>query len=432
MVVLAFSGADSVALGMLLQDIKVDLHLSDTQLGLLTGIAFALFYSIMGIPIARWADRGNRIAIIAITTAIWSAMVALYAIAGSFLQLLLIRVCAAVGEAGCNPPALSLISDHFNRAERPRAIGKYTLGWPLCWLVGYFATGWMNELFGWRTTFVLLGLPGLAVAGLVWLTLSEPRLTKAGPVTVPNTREDSSPTLREVSRGLWSSPTVRNLTAYLVVAAFFSTGAAQFQGAFLIRSYGLKTGELGTWFALIYGITGFLGTYGGGEWASRRAVNNERLQLRVMAIMYSCLAISVALIYLSTSFYMAIAMMAIAGLVSSIPSGPLYATVQTIVPPRTRATSAAIMGLLASLIGTGLGPLAAGALSDMLHPMFGKESLRYALLAFCPGYLWGGWHLWRASQTVGRDLEAAQDGSDDASERSKIGTSTVKKVLIAR
>ena len=131
LLILAFNYVDRLALGLLLQNIKEELHLSDTQLGLLTGIAFAAFYSIMGIPIARWADRGNRVTIITVTTALWSVAVAACGLAGSFLQLLLIRVGVGVGEAGCVPPANSLIADYFARAERPRAVAIYMLGSPL-------------------------------------------------------------------------------------------------------------------------------------------------------------------------------------------------------------------------------------------------------------------------------------------------------------
>src|SRR5688500_10553590 len=155
LVVLASNYMDRLALGLLLQDIKVDLALSDTQLGFLSGIAFALFYSVMGLPIARWADRGNRVAIITFTTVLWSAAVALCGVAGNFVQLLLIRMVVAVGEAGCIPPAHSLIADYFTRAERPRAVAIYMLGGQLS-VVGYFAAGWLNELYGWRVTFMLL------------------------------------------------------------------------------------------------------------------------------------------------------------------------------------------------------------------------------------------------------------------------------------
>jgi len=144
LVIQAFNYVDRQALGLLLQDIKIDLHLSDIELGSLTGIAFALFYSVMGIPIARWADRGNRVTIISITVALWSVMVALCGIASSFMQLLLIRIGVAVGEAGCIPPANSLIADYFARAERPRAFAIYMLGGPMSVVIGFFS-GWLAE-----------------------------------------------------------------------------------------------------------------------------------------------------------------------------------------------------------------------------------------------------------------------------------------------
>src|SRR5687767_13558141 len=166
--ILLFNCVDRLALGLLLQEIKIDLNLSDTQLGFLSGIAFALFYSIMGIPIARWADRGNRTVIISLTTAVWSLMVALCGAAGSFMQLMLIRIGVAIGEAGCVPPAHSLIADYFSRAERPRAVAIYMLGGPLSVIIGNFLAGWLNEFYGWRMTFAILGLPGLVLAALAW------------------------------------------------------------------------------------------------------------------------------------------------------------------------------------------------------------------------------------------------------------------------
>lgn len=144
LVISAFTNVECIALGIVLEDIKVDLSLSDTQLGFLTGIAFALFYAVMGIPIGRWADRGNRVTIISLTTAVWSATVAACGVAVNFVQLLLIRVGVAVGEAGCLPPAHSLIADHFGRAERPRAVARYLLSAPLAFAIGYFATGWRS------------------------------------------------------------------------------------------------------------------------------------------------------------------------------------------------------------------------------------------------------------------------------------------------
>ena len=370
----------------------------------------------MGIPIARWADRGNRVTIITITAVLWSAAVALCGVAGSFLQLLLIRIGVAVGEAGCIPPAHSLIADHFNRAERPRAVAIYMLGAPLSAVMGYFLAGWLNELYGWRVTFLLLGLPGLALAAIAWFTLRDPRckptMNAARPsahTSLPETAalSPAHPSLKEACVILWANTTFRHLLLCFAVTAFFANGIWQWAPAFFIRSYGLQTGELGTWFAVIWGVGGLLGTYWGGELASRYAAQNERLQLQAMAVAYCGFGVISACIYLAPNKYLALGAMALAAAGGAMVTGPLFATIQTLVPDRLRATSIAIIYLFANLIGMGLGPVAAGTLSDAFQPWAGQESLRYALLVLSPGYLWCGWHLWRGSRTVTRDIGLA-------------------------
>jgi MFS family permease len=399
LVILASNYVGNAAFGLLLQDIKLDLALSDTQLGLLSGIAFALFYSTMGLPMARWADRGNRVTIISVTTALWSAAVALCGAATSFLQMLLIRIGVAVGEAGCIPPAHSLIAQHFTRAERPRAVSRYMLGGPLSVVLGYFLAGWLNQFYGWRITFVLLGVPGLVLAALAWLTLREPR--RDAPVAAV---VESPPALTEVCSALWANTTFRHLLFSFSVMSFFGSGIAKWLPSFFVRSYDLQSGELGTWFAAIYGIGGLIGTYCGGELASRRAAHNERLQLRVMAFVCSGFGIVSACVYLAPNYYLAFVLMGLASAGGTTANGPLFATIQTLVPDRMRAVSIAVIYFFANLIGMGLGPLAAGALSDAFRPWAGDHSLRYALLVLSPGYVWGGWHLWRASRTVHGDV----------------------------
>jgi MFS transporter, Spinster family, sphingosine-1-phosphate transporter len=289
-VILIFNFMDRFALGLVLQDIKRDLNLTDTQLGFLTGLAFALFYSVMGIPIARWADRGNRVTVIAVTTALWSVAVALCGMAGSFVQLLSIRVGVAVGEAGGFAPGLSLISDYFDRTERPRAIAIYTLGGSLSAAVGYVFAGWLSSSYGWRLMFIWLGVPGLVLGAIAWLTLRDPRYAKSGDhdgerhSTLNTTTVVAQPSLREVAATLWSNITFRNIVLCLSVQFFFIYGIMQWQPAFFIRSHHFTNAQVGNWFALIYGVGGLLGTYLGGELASRFAAHNERLQLRGIAV----------------------------------------------------------------------------------------------------------------------------------------------------
>jgi len=210
--------------------------------------------------------------------------------------------------------------------------------------------------------------------------------------------------LKEVWATLKANRTFVHLLFGFSVASFFANGIANWQPAFFYRTYGLSTGELGTWFAVVYGLGGMAGVYLGGEWASRRAAHNERLQLRAMAAMYCVFGAISALIYLSPNPYIAFALMGLAFIGGATIWGPLFATIQTLVPEHMRATAIAIVYLFANLIGMGFGPLVSGALSDMLRPWVGEESLRYALLILSPGYFWAGWHLWLGSQTVSEDL----------------------------
>ena len=170
---------DSGLIGLLLQPIKEDLHLSDTQLGLLTGIVFGLFYATLGLPMARWADRGNRSTIAALSLAVWAAAVMLCLFVTSFFQLMLTRIGAAVGDAGVKPPAYSLLGDYFPDAtERTRAMAIYWSAGPMAALISFVAGGWLNEMYGWRWTLFLAGLPGLVAAIVVKLTVTEPRLPR--------------------------------------------------------------------------------------------------------------------------------------------------------------------------------------------------------------------------------------------------------------
>lgn len=417
LVLFACNYLDRVALGLLLQDIKVDLHLSDTQLGFLGGISFALFYSVMGLPIARWADRGNRVAIISLTACLWSITVALSGAAVSFVQLMLIRIGVAVGEAGCSPPALSLIADYFDRAERPRAVALYTLGAPLSFLFGFFLAGWLNELYGWRITFVLLASPGLPLAFIAWLTLKEPRRTgdQRGLTFSADREASNSDATRgrgwQVFRTLWANATFRHMLICISVIYFFGYGILQWQPTFFVRSYDLDTREVGLWFAVTFGLGGVIGSYLGGELTSRYAANDERLQLKAMALAISSFGILSIFVYLAPNKYIAFGLIGLATMGLNLANGPLFATIQTIVPEHMRATSFATIYLFANFIGMGLGPLAVGAMSDAFQPWAGEESLRYALMFTAPGYFWGAWHLWWASRTVFRDLSLVQQVS---------------------
>jgi MFS family permease len=403
--VLCFNYIDRQAFGLVLQDIKVELLISDTQLGFLSGIAFAAFYALMGIPLARWADSGNRVLIIALTTGLLSiAMIAL-AFTGSFWLLMIVRVGVAVGEAGCIPPAHSLIAEYFDRKERPLALARYLMGPSFAVFIGYLAAGWLNQYYGWRYTYIILALPGFALALMAWFSLSEPR-TKTDRNVTQSQMASGEPDmgLYAVLRFLWNIPTFRHLLLCFSIMAFFTYGIAQWKPAFFIRSFGMTTGELGTWLALAFAFGGLTGSFLGGEAASRWASNREGLQLKAIAIVYIVLGVVSASLFLSAMRWQALILLSASYVGMTLAQGPLFAVFQTLVPDRMRATSIALVYLFANLIGLGLGPLLVGMISDALSPRFGNEALRYALLLMCPGYMWAAWHAWAASRTVYRDI----------------------------
>lgn len=411
MLVLTFNYVDRVALSIVLQEIKLDLHLTDMQLGFLSGIAFAFFYAVMGIPIARWADRGNRVTIIAVTTGLWSLMVALTGRVAGFVQLFAVRIGVGIGEAGCVPPANSLIPEYFCSAERPRAMGFYLLGGSLSLIIGYLAAGWLNQLLGWRDMFMVIALPGVVLVVLSALTLREPRRRLGGGTLRRECGQNaqtggrSDPSLTQVVSTLWRNLTFRELLIVFCVIYFFGYGLLQWIPAFFIRSYDYRTGVLGTWLAMTYGLGGLIGTYLGGSLASRYAADREALQFRAVAFAFCALAVIWMGVFLSHNAHVDFALLGIGVLGGATVNGPIFAAVQTLVPDDMRAMAIAVIYFFANLIGMGLGPLAAGALSEALRPYFGQQSLRYALLLLCPGYIWAAWHLWRASATVEADME---------------------------
>ena len=402
---------DRFVFALVLEPIKHDLHLSDTQLGLMTGIAFAAFYAVAGIPIARWADRGNRVTISATAVGLVGIMVSLCGVVGNFAQLLLVRAGVAVGEAGTVPAAHSLISDYFDRTERPRAMGFYSMSYIISMIIGYLVGGWLVEIFGWRTTFMMIGVPGVLVAILVKLTLREPRLTQQRRTQQASVIAEQ-PSLMEVLQVLWQQRTFRHIFLAFCISYFFILGTSQWLAAFFMRSHGMDSAELGAWLALSMGVGGLLGNYLGGYCATRFAAGREKLQMRALAFIYILYGLLTVMIYLSNSQYVALAFVAVSVLVGTLTNGPLFAAIQSLVNERIRSVTIALIFLFANLIGLGLGPLAVGVLSDLLNPMFGQESLRYTLALSSSGTLWVAVHYWKAANTIEDDIRHVESAAE--------------------
>ena len=264
---------DRQILALLMEPIRREFRLSDTQLGFLSGPAFVLLYATMGIPIARYADRRNRVTIISLSIAIWSGMVMLSGFAGNFWHLLLARVGVGIGEAGCTPSAQSLISDYCSPIERTRALSIYLLGLPLGVLVSYLLGGWINQAFGWRMAFMAVGLPGLILAWLVKRTIQEPpRYRNDNTVAVTKTRVP----IGVVFATLWRRRALRHLTIAFAIVGTVAASTLAWLPAFFIRTHGMATGELGTWLAPVTGIGGGVGIWLGGFLATRYGAHDAR------------------------------------------------------------------------------------------------------------------------------------------------------------
>lgn len=405
-VVGAFNFLDRQVLSLAMEPIKQEFDLSDTQLGFLSGFAFALFYSVAGIPIARWADRGNRNVIVTITTGLWSVMVVFCGMAGNFTQLLLVRIGVGVGEAGCVPTAQSLLADYFDRAERPRAMAIYWLCAPLAIIIGFLGGGLLIEHLGWRTAFIVIGVPGILLALLVRFTLREPRLEPKSHAVKPVLP------LMAVLKILWQQCTFRSIVMAFCLSYFFSAGLIQWLPSFFIRSYGMTFGELGAWLALVWGGGGLIGTYLGGVLTTRYAAGKEALQMKGCAALFSLTGMLYIMAFLSSDKHHAMVYLATASIASSMCNGAIFSAIQSLVNDHMRSVALAVIFLLANLIGLGLGPMAAGFLSDLLALEFGQESLRYALAVFSPGLMWVGFHYWKASSTIEVDILSVESKVD--------------------
>lgn len=403
--VYTFNFIDRQLLAILQESIKADLSLSDSQLGLLTGFAFAIFYVTAGIPIARWADRGNRRNIVALSLFIWSGMTALSGYVQNYLQLLLARIGVGVGEAGGSPPSHSIISDIFPPHRRATAIGFYSMGVNIGILFGFLAGGWLNEFFGWRVAFLVVGVPGILLALLLRVTLREP---VRGLHDGASHDADASVPFRDVLALLRSRRSFIHMAIGGGLNAFCGYGTANWTASFLIRSYDMPTGELGTWLAAIIGAGGAFGALFGGILADRLARRDQRWYAWVPSVAGFIVAPFMVAIYTVDTAYSALLLMIIPGLLFQAYLGNTIAATHAIVGPRMRATSSAMLFLVINVIGLGAGPWTVGFVSDLLAPSLGNESLRYAMLYVLPPVMvWSALHYWLAARSLREDFAAA-------------------------
>ena len=407
LVVYIFNFIDRQIVNILAEPIRRDLGLTDTQIGLMTGIAFAAFYTFLGIPIARYADRPstNRVGLIAGALVIWSGMTALCGQAQSFVQLLLARIGVGVGEAGCTPAAHSLIADMAPPEKRASAMAFYALGIPIGTLLGMLIGGTLADAYGWRTAFVVVGLPGILLAGAVVLLLRDPRRAGEAMRAAAATPPRKTLSNREALKEILGSRAFVLLLAAGSSAAFLSYGKATWTTIFFQRTHGLTAGETGFWFGIWGGVASIAGTLAGGWLADRFGKINRRHVMTAPALGFAlAVPLSIAA-YFMTDWRWALAFLMIPTLLNSLYYGPTYSSVQGLVKPEARAMASAVLLFSQNLIGLGLGPLFFGMLSDWIKPVAGEESVRWvlygaAVIGFIPAFFF-----WRTSLRLNEELD---------------------------
>ncbi len=412
---------DRQVVNILAEPIKQDLGLADWQLGLMSGLAFALFYTVLGIPIARLAERSNRPMIIGTAVAVWSGFTALCGVAQNFFQLILFRIGVGVGEAGCTPPAHSLISDYVPKEKRSTALAFYSMGTPIGGLLGLIFGGLIADAYGWRVAFFVAGVPGILFAILAYFTLPEPRKELAKRA---EKIQAASATFGETLKALMGKKTFWYISFAAAIKAFIGYGHAPFTASFFLRNhpeqvqalassvgatvgYNLQSvGFLGLALGLMSGTAGALGSWLGGFLADRYGARDLRAQMIAPAIA-SLVTVPIYIFAVSVgSVPLALLLLTVNGLLGTIWYGPVYGTAQSIVPPHMRATTSAILLFIINLIGLGLGPLAVGLLSDYFAVgmnMGSGEGVRWALIVSSAFGLLAFFCFWMATRTIRED-----------------------------
>ncbi|RLQ21110.1 MFS transporter [Seongchinamella sediminis] len=400
-IVYIFNFIDRQIMAVLIDPIKAEFGVSDTAMGFLSGFAFVFFYTLVGIPIARWADRGSRRFIITVAIALWSLMTAASGLARSFTQLAIIRVLVGVGEAGATPPSHSLLSDYFPLEKRATALAIYSWGVYIGAALAFPIGGYLVEHYGWRTAFYAVGLPGVALSLLVWFTVREvPRgSAESNEVNIEHA------SLGEVLRFLVSRRSFMLIVLGSALQSLSGFGVITWGAPFLSRVHGMNWSEIGITMGWIIAVAGCSGVFLGGRLADRLGGRDQAWYMRLPALeSFLCIPF-IAAFALITDTRLAILSFIPFYFLGAAYVGPMHAMVQSLVRVRMRATASAILLFVVNMVGAGLGPLVVGLLNDYVFgPLYGEQAIRYSILVI--GLVGGLASLlfWQASKTLAADL----------------------------
>ena len=402
-----FNFVDRQVMTILIEPIKMEFGASDTQMGLLSGLAFALFYATLGIPVARLADRWSRRNVLAISMTTWSAVTALCATATGFWHLLLLRIGVGIGEAGGTPPSQSLLADYFPPEKRAFAQGILATAPNIGILVGLFGGALIAEAYGWRSVFLVFGIPGVLLAILIQLTIKEP-------LKVTASASEEGAGLFSTLGNIFRLPSFAHIMVGVGFTGIAGYGLGVWSPSFLVRVHNMSLVDAGLYLGLIGVFGGGLGTISSGLLVDRLACRDKRWQLWLPAIgIFLALPTQLAfllwpaehrLVMGDVDVPFALVFMALSAVFASFWIAPSYAAVQNLVPQYWRTQASALMLLAINLLGMGLGPLLVGMLSDLLS-QFGDSSVRYGLSIGVSLSLVGGIAYLRGSTLYARAVE---------------------------
>lgn len=412
-VVYVFNFVDRQILSIVIEPIKHELGLHDWQLGVLSGLAFAFLYSTLGIPIARMADHKSRVNIITVSMLVWSSFTAVTGLAQGFWHVLFARVGVGVGEAGCSPPAYSLISDYFEPKKRATALSIYSMGVYGGGAIGFLVGGYVAQTYGWRMAFFVCGVPGVLLALIVKSTLREP--PRGFSDAVKHVAEP--PPFKKVLGDLWGKASFRHLSVAAGLHAFVSYGVGTFYASYLARTHGMPPAEAGRWLSLVVAVGGFLGTFYGGYISDRLYAKkpDPRYYIWVPAVTL-VLNVPLGLIVYGVDSKMAVVAWLVPYIaLSAAYLAPSIASTHRLVGLRERAVAGALLLLVLNLIGNGLGPMFTGFLSDALRTHFLEQGLadkvatanglQWAIRITVIINLWAALHYWLAGKTLNEDID---------------------------
>lgn len=405
-IVYMFNFVDRQILSILLPAIRDEFQVADWVLGLLAGTAFALFYIILSVPIAQLADRVNRRNLIALAVAVWSAMTAVSGLVTSFWQLTVARIGVGIGEAGCSPPAHSMIADLYPPEKRSTAMGVYTVGISAGIMLAYLAGGWVAQNIGWREAFFIVGVPGLFLALIVRFTLREPERG----ASEQRTDSGNQPGLMVVTRFLLSRRSFMYMAFAAGLSAFVGYSIVNFMPSFLVRSFDMGLAELGLYLGLIYGVAGGAGFFMGGYIADRIGRRAHRRALTFIALSVLVSAFLYVAVFASASATWCLALYVLPSFTANLYLAPVLSQTQSLVSLRMRAVASSLVLLVINVIGLAMGSPITGLISDVLEPSYGIESMRYSLLLVSTALLpLAAWCYYRAGHSIEQDLLRAEE-----------------------